>query len=717
MKFISPYSHSRIVIRRPQAAFKSVPSVNQSMSMLHSPLINEGKLSARELLDVQPQLSMQQNVGIGLVSASAFLFLTRISPAILSATSSILVCIVLAWALRHWALEAQWQALMENADDCGDKDSLFSLIQASDLQHSGSESIKVHYKAAHSSQTHSSLLLHCHHGFGSTCLSFEPFFTFLQKEDCPLSATSATAHDCTGFGLTERVKELDLYSLDVSGRIGSLISESNFHSSSTRAKPGPFLLCSDLDGTMVGVDDEGTRLFKEQWDTYIRSTGSKLVFSTGRSFDSVLDLIREKSSSLATPDALICWVGARIFCPSEKGGWEEDENWSRSLDIHWDDKALKNAVDRVISQANAHPSASSLPFTADYRPIEDQLKHKCSLAIHVVLLDDALASLNADLDQAGVKRNIIVSFHGELRVLDIVPIGGGKKNAMAYVSQILGFSPEKTVAAGDSANDILMLEGSQYSIAVGNSQPDLLQWISERGKRNGPSPILITRSKEARGVLEGLSHHGFTLDPPKRINLGHSVGSISAAKEAIRLQREGQGLDALILIAPAIFSSEPLGRLAKGILSIVSLSVVFFLRVSRPLLVLVLRSLVRSKSFWVNALSAAYQDPSKLTSRMVENYRLASMVKGWEVGLCRFIESRVTPSNDPDLVSDLSSLKCPVLIVHGSRDKLVSLGNSVKLSERLKCRLEIIEDCGHCPQEERTEEFINALASFIRTKQ
>ncbi|GAX82357.1 hypothetical protein CEUSTIGMA_g9786.t1 [Chlamydomonas eustigma] len=97
----------------------------------------------------------------------------------------------------------------------------------------------------------------------------------------------------------------------------------------------------------------------------------------------------------------------------------------------------------------------------------------------------------------GIKVNIIVSWHGENRVLDIVPACAGKYGAMEHVRQGLGFPVERTVSCGDAGNDILMLSGPHHtsvshqayqtslchqaygsnpSIIVANAQPDLLDW-------------------------------------------------------------------------------------------------------------------------------------------------------------------------------------------------------------------------------------------------
>ena len=45
------------------------------------------------------------------------------------------------------------------------------------------------------------------------------------------------------------------------------------------------------------------------------------------------------------------------------------------------------------------------------------------------------------------------------RVLDIVPNRAGKREALEYLRQRFGFPTEKTVACGDSGNDVLMMSG------------------------------------------------------------------------------------------------------------------------------------------------------------------------------------------------------------------------------------------------------------------
>ena len=89
------------------------------------------------------------------------------------------------------------------------------------------------------------------------------------------------------------------------------------------------LLVSDLDGTMVG-NDEYTHEFRKFWESDARHKDSKLVYSTGRSFESFLGLITSKRDILIEPDGLICAVGTKVFLRSgtPDDAWIEDEAWT-----------------------------------------------------------------------------------------------------------------------------------------------------------------------------------------------------------------------------------------------------------------------------------------------------------------------------------------------------------------------------------------------------
>jgi hypothetical protein len=59
--------------------------------------------------------------------------------------------------------------------------------------------------------------------------------------------------------------------------------------------------------------------------------------------------------------------------------------------------------------------------------------------------------------------------------------------------ELLGISPAEVVAFGDADNDVKMLEGCGYGIAVGNSSPAAKA-----------AAKYVCQSNHAEGVMEGL---------------------------------------------------------------------------------------------------------------------------------------------------------------------------------------------------------------------
>lgn len=65
---------------------------------------------------------------------------------------------------------------------------------------------------------------------------------------------------------------------------------------------------------------------------------------------------------------------------------------------------------------------------------------------------------------------------------------------------------------------------------------------------------------------------------------------------------------------------------------------------------------------------------------------------------------------------DLGLIEQPTLIVWGDQDNVIPIGNGYKLHKGiLKSRFVIIRDCGHVPQEERPELFVELVTDFCRS--
>ncbi|GIL67509.1 hypothetical protein Vafri_20868 [Volvox africanus] len=274
----------------------------------------------------------------------------------------------------------------------------------------------------------------------------------------------------------------------------------------------PVMVVSDLDGTMVG-DDTATAAFKSWWEDGGALRGGVLVYNTGRSLDSFLELLRSKASVMAVPDALILAVGTCVYLrnpaggpPDQPSGWKEDWEWSAALDERWNLKAARDACYKALAEVGSD--------NMHFRPKEELNDHKITCGVADPKAAAAVARVKGELAAAGVAANVITSGHGGWKYMDVVPIRAGKLEALNHVRRHFGFSVASTVACGDSGNDILMLSGENLAIVVGNAQPDLRQWAQQRQASEQPLPsgkqrMLLASRKEALGILEGLEHFGF----------------------------------------------------------------------------------------------------------------------------------------------------------------------------------------------------------------
>lgn len=80
------------------------------------------------------------------------------------------------------------------------------------------------------------------------------------------------------------------------------------------------------------------------------------------------------------------------------------------------------------------------------------------------------ALLTQPVPAAALQARIITSGCGDWRYFDCVAYLAGKLEALEYVRRMYNVPHARCVAAGDSCNDILMLEGDNKAIVVNNAQ-------------------------------------------------------------------------------------------------------------------------------------------------------------------------------------------------------------------------------------------------------
>ncbi len=176
--------------------------------------------------------------------------------------------------------------------------------------------------------------------------------------------------------------------------------------------------------------------------------------------------------------------------------------------------------------------------------------------------------------------------------------------------------------------------------------------------------------------------------------VGHSAGGTIAVLTALR---HPQWLEALVLVAPVIYQSGAPGWV-RPLLPIPQI------RRLGPLLV---RSI---GSGGERLMRSAWHDPSKITPEIMAGYKKPLRVENWDRALWEF----TLASHSLNLADKLEEITVPVLVITGDDDNWVPTQQSVRLADELpNAELVVIPECGHLPQEERPEPFLQAVTAFL----
>ena len=233
----------------------------------------------------------------------------------------------------------------------------------------------------------------------------------------------------------------------------------------------PWLLVSDIDDTLTGHRDDLARL----WQRLKAPSGRiRLALNSSRPAASVDRTLAEYFPEDFVPDAVVTGLGTEI-----RVGRSKLESWRRQF-VDWPDKDIRKLVEAM-----------------GYAAHDDifQTEGKVSFAVPG---QDAARKVLDRLRKEGIVFKSIFSGTSDL---DILAPGAGKDAAMRHLAQHLGVPLDRTVAAGDSGNDLALFEAAGRAIAVGNAREELVKAM--------PRPKTYhAAAHHAAGVLEGLIELG-----------------------------------------------------------------------------------------------------------------------------------------------------------------------------------------------------------------
>jgi glucosylglycerol-phosphate synthase len=232
------------------------------------------------------------------------------------------------------------------------------------------------------------------------------------------------------------------------------------------------LLATDLDGTfLAGTDEDRQRLYQ----LINRHPQIQLAFVTGRGLESVRPLLSDPI--LPRPDYIICDVGATVV----------DGQTLQPI------QPLQSDIDQTWPGESA--IAMALADVPDIQRQEFPQERRCSYFCRESAVTDALRKRVEALGCDLLFSNGVY--------LDVLPRGVNKGNTLRQLVEQLGIPVSSVLTAGDTLNDLSMLDAGFKAVAVGESEPSLME------ATRGMALVLQAEQPGCGGILEALSYFGF----------------------------------------------------------------------------------------------------------------------------------------------------------------------------------------------------------------
>lgn len=192
-----------------------------------------------------------------------------------------------------------------------------------------------------------------------------------------------------------------------------------------------------------------------------------------------------------------------------------------------------------------------------------------------------------------------------------------------------------------------------------------------------------------------LIHLMDALEIKKAILVGNSAGGTQALYTCLH---HPERVQALILVDPAVYVGGGAPSWSKFLLG-------------TPQMRRIGPWLLRSITRWgESAIDLAWHDPSRITPEVIEGYRLPLFAENWDRTLWEF----TLASRDLDLETRLEEIRVPTLVITGDDDRIVPTEDSIRLAGEIAgAELVILPSCGHLPQEECPEPFLEAVREFM----
>jgi pimeloyl-ACP methyl ester carboxylesterase len=185
------------------------------------------------------------------------------------------------------------------------------------------------------------------------------------------------------------------------------------------------------------------------------------------------------------------------------------------------------------------------------------------------------------------------------------------------------------------------------------------------------------------------------LGVPRAVLVGNSAGGTVAMLAALRYPERVQGL---ILASPAVYAGGGSPAYTRWLFQTPQMD-----RLG-PLV-------ARNIQNWGRDFAAsAWHDPSRITAEIWAGYTRPLQAENWDRALWNLTRA----SRPSGLDQRLAELDLPILVITGDDDRIVPTEQSIRLAGELPAAdLVVIPSCGHVPQEECPQPFLQASREFL----
>lgn len=234
-----------------------------------------------------------------------------------------------------------------------------------------------------------------------------------------------------------------------------------------------YVLCTDIDGTLL---DEFHRIpeINKEAIAYFRENGGKFTFASGRTKPSVERITRE-----IQPDFPVIVSNGCAICDFKNGG-----------KYLWSVPVKENAVELAKRIIKEHPDCGPciINETGTYFFSPNDVAREYAEIEKLELLTGNFETVekpwfklmfcqNEDLTSVLWEQYGNSEYSRELKLVrsgkeyfEFFDISANKGTALKKLSQICGFSLDKTIAIGDNGNDTEMITAVKYGAATGNGE-------------------------------------------------------------------------------------------------------------------------------------------------------------------------------------------------------------------------------------------------------